>query len=52
MESAKREAQRLARELETIRTKELPEALEQKVRAFRETRDLRAEIELLRSQLW
>ncbi len=38
--------------LEELRTKDLPEALEQKIRAFRETMDLRAEVELLRSQLW
>jgi len=52
LETARRNAARLAKELEAIRTKELPEALEQKVRAFRETRDLRAEIEMLRNQLW
>ncbi len=46
------EERRLGDEIEHLRTKELPGALEQKVRAFREALDLKAEIELLRSQIW
>lgn len=43
---------RIDAEITELKTRELPKALEQKVRAFRETQELRNEIELLRSQLW
>ncbi|PCJ56773.1 MAG: hypothetical protein COA73_11595 [Candidatus Hydrogenedentota bacterium] len=43
---------RVQPELKHMRARELPEALEQKVRALREVQILRAEVELLRRQLW
>lgn len=43
---------RAEEELRDIKEIELPKALEQKVRAFRETQELRQEVELLRRQVW
>ncbi len=43
---------RAEEELREIKELELPKALEQKVRAFRETQELRQEVELLRRQVW
>ena len=43
---------RLKPELQHLYVTELPEALEQKVRALRQMQSMKAEIELLRSQLW
>ena len=49
---SKEELGRLKPELQHLYTTELPDALEQKVRAFRQVQKMKVEIELLRSQLW
>lgn len=52
LQQARDTIHRLQPELDRIYTQELPQALEQKVSALRRMQDLRAEIELLRSQMW
>ena len=45
------ELERLKSEMDTLHTRELPAALEQKVQALKQVQKMRAEIEMLRNQL-